>query len=73
MGRVVRRGIGGGTALVLVPLCQVLTVGARWKPLMTARWLAAGLELWSESPVPLYLPFFSPSASLSVRNMFPVV
>lgn len=32
-----------GTALVLVQLCQVLTVRARWKPLMTARWLAAGL------------------------------
>lgn len=61
-----------GTALVLVPLRQVLTPGARGKPLMTARWLAAGRELWSASPVQLYLPFF-PSASLSVRNMFPVV
>lgn len=47
-----------GTVSVLVPLYQALTVGARGKPLMTARWLAAGPELWSASPVPLYLPFF---------------
>lgn len=62
-----------GTVLVLVPLCQVSTVRARGKPLMTAWWLAAGPELWSASPVPHYLPLPPPSASLSVRNMFPVV
>ena len=43
---------------VLVPLCQVLNVGARGKPLMTAWWQAADPELWSASPVLLYLPFF---------------
>lgn len=47
-----------GTALALVPLCQDLAVGARWKPLMTARWLAARPKRWSVSAVPLYLPFF---------------
>lgn len=61
-----------GSVSVLVPLCQVLTSGAKEKPLMTAWWLAAVPELWSASLVPLYLPFF-PSASLSVRNTFPVV
>lgn len=47
-----------GMVSVLVPLCQILTAGARVKPLMSARWLAAGPELWSASPVPLYLPIF---------------
>ncbi len=56
------------TTLALVPLS-----GPHYrKQLMTARWLAAGPALRSASPIPLYLLFF-PSASLSVRNMFPVV
>lgn len=77
MGWMVSGECWSGTVSLLVPLCQVLNVGARGKPLMTAWWLAAGPKLCSASPVPLYRPsfffFFSPSASLSVRNMLPVV
>lgn len=58
MGRVVRAKHWSRTTLLSVSLYQVWTAEARWKPLMTARWLAAGLQLWPPSPVPLYLPLF---------------
>lgn len=58
-----------GTALLSVSLYQVSTAEARWKPLMTAWWLAAGLQLQFH----FIFPLFFPSAQLSVKNMFPVV
>lgn len=51
-----------GTTLSLVSLSQVLTVRSRCKPLMTAQWLAAGLNFCVSSSTSSSL--FSPSAWL---------
>lgn len=57
-----------GTALVLILLLQVWTVRARWKPLLAARWLAAGPRvLVRSSSSTRYSFFFPPSASLSEK------